>query len=274
MPGPVQRTRQIVEHALEDDIMGEAAKVSFYFFLALFPLILVIFALTGLIGGDAAFEWVMSELYRLAPAETVEFLGPFVESVTSEQRPDLVSVGLLLTLWAASNIFVGLAAGLNAMYNVREGRGYLRLRAVALGMLLAAVFTLLGGTLLVLFGPDVARFLGLGVVWGYLRWPLVYLLVVVQLWMIYYFLPNRDQHGVKRETFVGALVGALLWLGATALFQLYVANFGTFDATYGVLGGVIVLQLWMYISAATILLGGEVAANLEDAPRGRHRAPR
>jgi membrane protein len=272
MPRPVQRVRQIVERAIEDDIMGEAAKVSFYFFLALFPLILVIFAVTGLVGGDAAFAWVMAELYRVAPAETAEFLGQFIAQITSAQRPGLASFGLVLTLWAASNIFVGLAAGLNAMYNVREARSYVRLRAVALGMLFAAVVTLLGGTMLILLGPQLVRAFGLGFVWEYLRWPLVLLLVVVQLWMMYYVLPNRDQRRVKRETLVGAVVGAVLWLASTALFQLYVANFGNFEATYGVLGGVIVLLLWMYVSAAAILFGGEVAAHLEGAPR-RGRAP-
>jgi membrane protein len=270
----VERGREIVTAAIDDNIMGEAAKVSFYFFLALFPLIMVVFTLTGLIGGDRIFAWAMTELERAAPEDAAVYLEQFIRQITHAQRPGLFSIGLLLTLWASSNIFVGLADGLNSMYNIRERRSFIRMRLIALGQLIASIVTLFGSAFLILLGPQIVQYLGLGFTWQILRWPLVFLLVVVQLWMIYFVLPNRDQRGAKQETLIGAVVGAVLWLIATALFQLYVANFGAYEETYGVIGGIIVLMLWMYITAMMILFGGEVAAHLEDDSSARNRGGR
>lgn len=267
MPAFVQTAKRLVRQAVEDNITGEAAKVAYYAFLSLFPLILTVFALTGLLGGDAAFRWIMEQLRAALPPETAEYLGVFVQQVTGQPRPGLLSFGVLGLLWAASGIFAALADGLNAMYNVRETRGFVRKRLLALGMLFVGSVLLIVAAASLVAGPELIELLGLGFAWNLLRWPLSFVPVVLLLWLLYYVLPARDQSGCHRETFVGALLGTLLWLGVSALFRLYVTNFSSYAATYGAVGAVMVLLLWLNLTALAILSGGEVAAVLEQRER-------
>jgi membrane protein len=260
--------RRIAQGALEHNITGEAAKAAFYFFLALFPMILLIFALTGLFGGDAAFRWIMGFLQGHLPAEGEAWVAGFVRQVTQDGRPDMFSVGLLLAVWAGSNFFAALGDGLNRMWGVREPGPWWRRRIKAIGMLLAGSVLLVGGTLLILLGPAVVAWLGLSPVAALVRWPLVFVLIVAQLYLLYYVMPDRDQSNSKRELLVGALAGAVLWLLAIGLFQLYISRIAEPENLYGIVGSVIVLLLWLFLSAITILLGGEIAEVLEERRRG------
>lgn len=274
MANAIELVRRTFTEARADNITGEAAKVAFYLFLSLFPLILVLFSLTGLVGGDAAFTLIMERIEAAVPPETAQYLERFVRQVTEQRRPAVLSVGLLLTLWAASGGFAAFGDGLNTMYGIAETRSWWKKRAIALGVLLASVVLLLGGALLILAGPEAIGALGLSTVWDVLRWPLAFALIVALLWLIYLTLPNRDQSGVKTETLIGAVVGAALWLLATAGFRFYVANFGSYGETYGFVGAVIVLMLWLYLTAVATLLGGEVASVLERRERAGRPALR
>lgn len=259
--------RQLVREAMADRITGEAAKAAYYFFLSFFPMILALFAFTGIFGGDAAFEWTMARLRTVLPGDSADYLQGFVDEITGESRPGMLSFGILLTLWSASHMFAILTEGLNAMYDLVENRPWWKRRLVALAALAAALVLLSGGSVVLLAGPELIEALRLGPVWHVLRWPLAFVCLAALMWLVYFLLPARDQRGSARPTAVGALVGAALWVLATVGFRLYVANFGTFSATYGFIGGIIVLLLWLYLTALAILFGGEVAATLEQ--RGR-----
>lgn len=266
--------KRVFTEAREDNITGEGAKVAYYLFLSLFPLILVVFSLTGILGGDAAFQWIMARIQAAAPPAMADYLAGFVRQITGQSRPDILSLGLLLTLWAASGGFAAFADGLNTMYDLRETRSWWKKRLTALGLLLASVVLLIGGTAAILAGPTIVRAVGLPALWNALRWPIAFALLVALLWMIYLLLPNRDQSGAKGKTLVGAVIGAGLWLIATAGFRYYIANFSSYSETYGFVGGVIVLMLWLYLTAVVTLLGGEVAAVLERPARGGRRKAR
>ncbi|MGH7475223.1 MAG: YihY/virulence factor BrkB family protein [Longimicrobiales bacterium] len=255
--------RQAARGAREDGITGEAAKVAFYFFLSFFPIILALLAFTGLFGGDAAFVWIMDQIAAAVPPETEDFLARFVAEIAYESRPDVLSVGLVLTLWTASNVFAALADGLNTMYDIDETRPWLRKRGLALLIFAAAVILLLGGATAIVAGPEIASALRLAPVWTVMRWPAIFGGLVALHWLVYYFLPNRDQDGVKFDVFLGALAGSTVLILGTALFRIYVANFGSYSDTYGFVGAIIVLLLWLYLAALAILFGGEVAAVLE-----------
>ncbi|HEX7120446.1 MAG TPA: YihY/virulence factor BrkB family protein [Longimicrobiales bacterium] len=266
--------KQTAREAIGDNLTGEAAKVAYYFFLSLFPLILVLFALTGLLGGDAAFRWIMGRLETALPADTATYLERFVRQVTDQPRPGVLSIGILLTLWSASNVFTAFADGLNTMYDVEETRSWWKKRLVAIALLVATAVLIVGSATAILAGGAIGRALGVGALWNALVLPIAFVLLTLGLWLIYYFLPAVESRRRKGRILVGAIFGALVWIGATYLFRLYVANFGSYGETYGFVGAVIVLLLWLYLSALAVLLGGEVAAVLESRARPAGRAER
>ncbi len=262
----------IFREAVKDNITGESAKAAYYFFLSIFPLILAVFAFTGLVGGDDAFGWIMGRIQAAAPQETSRFLTRYVRQVTNGARPGLLSLGIVLTLWSGSNVFSALTDGLNTMYDLRESRSWWRKKALAIAVTVGASILLALGATAIVAGPELIHRLGIGLAGEVIRWPLAFLLIVAMMWIVYYFLPDREQNEVKAETLIGAMTGALLWLAATVLFRLYVTHFGSYAETYGFVGAIIVLMLWMYLTALCILFGGEVAAVLEGRRSPRREA--
>lgn len=265
--------KRIFEESIEDNITGESAKVAYYLFLSLFPLIIVLFALTGIFGGERAFRWIMGQIEGQVPGSTADFLAGVVREITSRPEAGALGIGILLTLWSASGGIAALADGLNTMYDVEESRSWVKKHLIALALLVGAAVLLVGGAVAVIAGPDIVRSLGLGAVANVLRWPMAFLLVFALFWLVYNFLPNRDQSGSRLEVLIGALVGTLVWLAATAGFRFYISNFGSYNEVYGSVGAVIVLMLWLYLTALSILFGGEVASVIEGT-RKRHPSTR
>jgi membrane protein len=264
----LERTKRIVSGAMEDNITGEAAKAAYYFFLSLFPMILAGFAFTGFLGGSAAFDTIMGWLQDVMPAAATEYLGEFVREITDERRPAALSLGIVLAVWSASNFFAAIGDGLDAMFNVSENAKWWRKRLKAILLMIVGGALLWGGAILIIAGPQLARGLGFGPWAHWLAWPIVFALLVTLLWVIYYVMPAHDQRNIRHELLIGAVTGTAVWMLATALFRLYVSNFANFGRAYGFIGGIIVLLLWLYITALSILLGGEVADALSTEARG------
>lgn len=259
--------KQIVSQAMDDNITGEAAKATYYLFFSIFPLIIAAIALAGLVGGEAAFGWMMERVETLAPGQGGEALLGFVAETMRQRRPDLLSLGVLMTVWAASNFFAALGEGLDSVWDVEERPSFLKRRGKALLMLLVGGALLAAGAGVILFGPLIVDWFGLGAVVSLLRWPVGFLLIAGLMWLMYYILPNRDQSEARRELAYGAVAGTALWLLATAGFSYYTSNFGDYDATYGAFGAVMVLMLWLFLTALAVLFGGEVANVLEERRR-------
>lgn len=259
--------RELIEHSTLDRVGAEAARAAFYLFLSLFPFILALFAVTSWFGGELVFGWIMSQLTAALPGQASTAVEDFVREITRSPSAGLVSVGLLLTIWSASNAFAALSDGLNAAYRVQRQHRWWKKRALSFGLLAVMSGAAIGSALVVLAGPEIAATLGVPSFESFLRWPLTYLLAVALSWLIYLLLPNHDQSREKRRILVGAVAGTSLWVLGTMGFRVYVANFDRFHIVYGFLGGVVMLQLWCYLTAFSILVGGEVAAILE-----RHRA--
>jgi len=246
-----------------DDVANQAAKVAYFFFMSLPPLLMATFGLAGIFGGDDTAAWLTANLQRNLPAEAGVLVNGFVTEVVHKEHPGLLSIGLLLSLWAGANVFMALEDTLNAAYGVKCARGFVKRRLVALAALLAVGLLFLAGSAALLAGPAIAKALGLGIAWSILQWPVGLALVVGAFWTVYYLLPNRNQRGCKAVLLKSSLVAAGLWLLATLGFRLYAANFGSYGKTYGVLGGMIVLLLWMDYTSLVILLGGEVSSEME-----------
>ncbi|MDX1623947.1 MAG: YihY/virulence factor BrkB family protein [Gemmatimonadota bacterium] len=264
---------QILLEARDDNLTGESAKVAYYFFLSIWPLFLGLFAFTGIWGGEPAFEWIMGWIQALLPDEPTRFLEQFVRRITRESRPDMLSVGIILTFWSGSNIFAALTDGLNTMYDIEEGRSWWRKRALAIVLLVCASFLLTAGAASILAGAEIVEGLGLSRYYNLLRWPVAFLFLTALLWLVYYYLPDRDQGMSTKYVTIGALVGSGLWVLATTGFRLYVAHLGSYSQTYGFVGSILVMLIWLYLSALTILFGGEVAVSLEQGLHEGRDAP-
>ncbi|MBR9989017.1 MAG: YihY/virulence factor BrkB family protein [Gemmatimonadetes bacterium] len=257
-----ERTKNVVTGAMEYNITGEAAKAAYYFFLSLFPMILAGFAFTGYLGGGAAFETIMGWLQGILPPAATEYLEDFVREITDSRQPAALSLGILLALWSGSNFFAALGDGLDAMFDVRDNATWWKKRLKAIGLMIVGGILLWGGAILIIAGPQLAGALGLGPYASWVAWPIVFALLVALLWTIYYVMPAHDQRNIRKELLIGAVAGTAVWLLGTVLFRVYVSNIANFGRTYGFIGGIIVLLLWLYITALAILLGGEVADSL------------
>ena len=255
--------QEVAHRCSRDRITTEAASIAFYFFLSFFPLILSLFALTGLIGREAAFDWIMNELLVALPQEASEWIGEFVRQVTSSRSASALSIGLVLSFWTASNIFAVLADGLNKAYQAKRRHQWWKRRALALGLLLVLAVAMIVLAVSVLAGPAIAKLLQVENPFGSLTWPLTLLLAVSMMWLTYYWLPNHDQSRSKRWILLGALVGTSMWVAATLLFRLFLSYTPRFSAIYGLVGGIAAFLIWLFLTALCILVGGEVAAAME-----------
>jgi membrane protein len=260
--------RSVVRRFQENDVLDLAAGIAYFAFLSLPPAIIVLFALTGFFGGDQVAGWVTGHLSEILPEEAAVLIDGFVESVVYSQAPGALSIGLLLALWAGSNVIMSIMRATNLAYGIEERRGFVRQRALAIGIMILFVLLFLSASAALLAGPQIGRALDpfgvVGALWGYVHLIFAFLVIVLAFWIAYYTLPARTQRGSGRQTLIGAAVAAALWLIATLGFRFYVGNFGSYDETYGALGAIIVLLIWLYLTGVVILLGAIFAAELEE----------
>lgn len=255
---------------LDDRVPTLAAQTAYYFFFSLFPLLLFLTPLVGLVADERAImRFVETQLATMVGAQAFVPIRAAIESaVFAEGAPGIMSMGALLAAWSGSNIFGALMTALNTAYDVSEERPWWKKQLVRLAMFLVAALTLLVATVVMLGGEDVAHWLAthLGMrgtgqrVWSVVQFPLAFAFIVALAFMVFYFLPNVRQDW--RKVLVAALVTTVLWLLATLLFRVYVQNFASFNRTYGTIGGIIALLTWMYYSMFVVLSGGELASEL------------
>ncbi len=270
--GRFQELAADLRERLENHRIGaESARVAYYVFLSLFPFLLAIFALTGYLGREALFNWIMYELVAALPPQAALALEDSVRQITDVRRPGTLALALVVTFWAASNALTALADGLNAAFRVKLRRRWWQKKALGVAVVAIAGVAVLLGALAVLAGPEIGARIGQRQLGSMLRWPVAGGLVVGMTWLCYYLLPNRKQGAVKLHLLGGAAAATAMWVVCTLLFRLYLSSFGRLDVVYGVLGGVVALLIWLYLAAMSILFGGEVAAGLARFARGRRR---
>jgi membrane protein len=250
-----------------NDLPNEAAKVAYYFFMSLPPALMAAFGLTGIFGGPKTGQWLSQKLSSSMPGEASGLVTGFVHDVVEKNAPGPLTIGLLLALWSATAVMMALEDSINDVYEITCDRGFVKRRLVALGTLVACAVLFVAGSAALLAGPKIADAMGLGsfgeTVWGIVQWPLSFLLIVGAFFIIYYVLPNRDQSCCKGELFKSAAVAGAGWILATLAFRLYVSHFGSYSKTYGALGGIIVLLLWLYLTSLVILVGAELSSEME-----------
>ena len=252
---------------MADDCMGLSQQIAYSSLLALFP------ALAGVIGFLAVFglfDNVLHVLSGVAPRGVIKFVGTVRGDSHGSAKAAALAIGLLGAIWAASGAMGSVIKAVNRAYDRQETRPFWKVRAIAIVLVvstglataLVLVLIVLGGDL----GKVVGRQPGVGsafdVLWGILRWPVAFAAVLLFFALVYYFAPNQEQRNWKWIT-PGSLVGSLLWLGLSALFQLYVTYAGHYSKTYGTLATGVILLLWLNYSAFALLFGAELNSELD-----------
>jgi membrane protein len=269
--GALKRT---LKEFKQDNLTDWAAALTYYGVLSIFPLLLVLVSILGLVGQSAT-QPLIDNVGKVAPGPAKDIFTSAIQNLQQSKGAAgiLFIVGLAGALWSASGYIAAFMRAANAIWDVEEGRPFwktipLRVILTLFTVILLAVIALA----VVLTGPlaeQVGNIVGLGsaavTVWDIAKWPVMILIVSFIFAVLYWAAPNV-RHPKFQWVSPGGLVAVLLWIVASAAFAFYVANFGSYNKTYGALGGVITFLVWLWISNIAFLLGGEFNAELE---RGR-----
>jgi len=261
----------------EDNLTDLAAALTYYGVLAIFPMLIVLVSILGLIGHSAT-QPLIENLGKLAPGPAKEIFTSAIKNIQSRKGTAgiLLIVALAGALWSASGYIAAFMRASNIVWDVREGRPIWKTIPVRLSVTLVTVVLLTGSAVAVVLtgglAKDVGNVIGVGAstvtIWDIAKWPVLVLLVSLMLSILYYASPNVRQPGFRWAT-PGSIFAVLLWAIASAAFAFYVASFASYNKTYGALGGIIVFLVWLWITNTVILLGAELDAEIA---RGRQIA--
>ena len=268
-----QTVKRILAEFSEDNLTDRAAALTYYGVLSIFPALLAMVALVGLVGDPHTITkdltTVVSSIGPASAAKT--FKGP-IQGITKSSGTAgiLVIVGILSALWTASGYVGAFMRASNVIYEVEEGRSFIKLRPLQmLVTLIIVVLLALVVIAVVLTGPIASKIgsaigvsSGAVTVWNIAKWPVLLLVLTFIVGLLYYSAPNARLRGLM-SIVPGAALAIVIWLLASAGFAFYVANFGSYNKTYGTFGAIISLLVWMWISNVAILLGAEINAERE-----------
>jgi len=267
-----QRIQRIIRQTNDHGVFGRAAQLSYYFLLALFPLLLVLINVLGFMAqrGTEFRSKLLTYLAAVMPSSAVALVQTTLDEISNASGGGKISLGLLATLWAASNGMGAISQTLNRSYNIRETRPWWRVRLISVLLTMALSVIIIAALAVVLYGGTIGEALGarygfgglFSAAWTVFQWPIALIFVLATFNLIYNFAPNLKNQQRKWIT-PGAFVAVALWLVISFGFRLYLRYFDSYSVTYGSLGAVIVLMLWFYLTGVVILIGGEVNSEAE-----------
>ena len=263
--------KRAVREFREDNLTDWAAALTYYAILSIFPAILALISVLGLMG-DSATQTLLDNMRQIAPGPAQEIFSDAITNLQSNQGAAglLFVVGLALALWSASGYVAGFMRASNDIWDVEEGRPIWKTLPTRLLTTLVLLVMLAAVTIAVTFTGPLAEQAGklIGVessavaVWDIAKWPLILVVVMAMFAILYWAAPNV-KHPKFRWVSPGGVAGVIIWILASVAFALYVANFASYNKTYGALGGVIVFLVWLWITNIAVLLGAELDAELE-----------
>src|SRR3954454_17682778 len=266
--GVLKRT---VSEFRDDNLTDWAAALTYYAVLSIFPALIVLVSILGL-AGDSATNTVLDNINELGPGPAQDIVSGAIKQIASSQGAAGVAfvLGLLAALWSASGYVGAFSRASNVIYETEEGRPFWKLRPLQVAMtLLLLLLVAISAIAVVISGPlasEVGKIFGVEgtaiTIFNIAKWPIILLVVITMLAILYYGAPNFRHPGFRWIT-PGGVLAVLLWIAASAGFAFYVANFGSYNATYGSLAGVIVFLVWLWISNVAVLLGAEMNAEIE-----------
>jgi membrane protein len=262
-------SKRVAKGVYNDNAIGQAAQLAYYFLFALFPFLLFLVTLLGFL--PLAMDEIMGLLASVMPGDVISLVQENVRTLVIQQRGGLLSFGILTALWTSSSAVAAIMDNLNHAYGVQEGRPIWKVWGIALLLVLGLSSLLMVSVVLLIFGPQIGGLLayriGLGaefeIIWNIARWPIIIAFLIVAMANIYYFAPDVEQNW--RWITPGSIFAILAWIGVSLGFSVYVSQFGSYNKVYGSIGTFIVLMTWMYLMGFVILVGGEINAAIEHA---------
>jgi membrane protein len=266
--------RQLVQSFGRNQPFDLAAQLAYFAILSLFPFAMFVLTLVGYIPLHGLDAQILGSIYSVMPLDVAKLCEATLKEIIGKQRGWLLVSTLLFALWTASGGASGLITALNRAYDVSETRAAWKVKLRALAVTLGGVVAIIVATAAMLVGPEIVRaiwdFVGFGGafdrLWSILRWPVATLAMMTMVACMYYFLPNVRQKW--RFITPGSTVAVLAWILASLGFRVYVSHFTSYAKTYGALGTVVVLLVWLYLSGLMIILGGEINAILDRVHKG------
>lgn len=264
----MRNLKPLIKKIIQNDVAGMAAQLAYFFLLSLFPML--IFMVTLLPYTPLTQQDIFNVIKDYAPQETFAMIQKTLNEVMASRSGGLLSIGIIGTLWSASNGMNALMKSLNKAYDVTEKRSFIVARSLAIVLTIAMIFVFMIALLLPVFGKQIGlfifSFLGLSEVflkvWAVIRWVLTPVILFVVFLAVYYMAPSLK---IKCTTAVpGAIFASVGWIVVSLGFSFYVSYFGNYSSTYGNIGGIIILMLWFYISALIIMVGGEINSVMGD----------
>ena len=277
--------KRVFKEVGEDDLSGAAGELAYRFFLALFPFFIFLAALGGFVADLLNVRNPTNEVMELLgdslPSDAASVLRGELESVVNSPSATLLSLGIVAAIWSASSGVSTIVKGMNRIYEVKETRPLWRRYAMNVGLTVLGGLFVLGSIILLLVGQvagtEVAAELGLAdetaAAVSLARWPIIVLMLIIATAFLYWAAPNVRLP--FRWITPGAVIFIIGWLVGSFLFGLYVSNFGSYNATYGTLGGIVVLLIWLYLTSFLLMLGAEINAVLaqEEIPEKLPQTP-
>ncbi|MBD9414169.1 YihY/virulence factor BrkB family protein [Pseudomonas sp. PDM16] len=260
--------RGTVTDFIGDELPIYASALAFQLFFSLFPFLLFLIALIGVLDAQPIFDWLHQQAELVLPQEALGLVDPVIAQLQTQQA-GLFSIGILLALWTASSAVRSTMAAMNRAYGVEDGRPAWKLVPLSLLYTIGIAVALLLAAALMVVGPQAMDWLAaqvglqetVVVLWAWLRWPLAVLMLILVVAAVYYLAPDVEQE--FRFITPGSILAVIVWIAASLGFGYYAQNFANYNATYGSIGAIIIFLLYLYISSAVLLFGAELNAVIE-----------
>lgn len=268
--------KELLQRIKDVDVPGLGAQLAFFFLLSIFPLLIFLVTLVPYL--SLSQEQIFSYMQEVVPGEVYVLIESTLQEILTNQNTGLLSFGILATIWSASLGMDSLIKSLNISYKVTENRPLLIARGMSILMTILLILILIIALALPVFGEQLGllifSFLGLEegflALWSSIRFTIPTIITFVACAIIYWLAPNVKMNILS--VLGGAAFAAIGWLLTSYLFSIYISNFGNFSATYGSIGGVIILMLWLYISAMLLIIGGQINAVMKERQHFKKKA--
>lgn len=271
-------SKKLIKEIKEDRVTGLAAEQAYYYLLALFPLLILLLSILPYLNIDT--QTALDTLKTFMPSETMEVIEENIIKILSERNGGLLTFGILGTIWSASNGMNAFIHSMNIAYDVEETRNFIKARLISILLTLGLVFAFIVMLVLPVFGKVLMNLIeqvvslpeGTQSLFNVLRWVIAVAVIAFVLAFLYRYAPNKTFPFL--HVIPGAVTATILWIAISIGFSFYVSNFANYSSTYGSLGGVIILMLWLYLSGLILVIGGEINALIHSQKSVPHKKSR
>ncbi len=272
--GPIGIATRSVENYIRHDMMTYASSLAYTLLFALFPFLIFLMALVSFLNVPEFFDWLLEQAERALPDAVYDTFAMILDQVRQPQG-GLLSIGVIIAIWTASSGFRAIIKAMNVAYGVKETRPMWATFPLSIAYTIALGVLMVVSGALALLSPDRFEWLAAHIdisdtvvtVWGWLRFPVLVLILILVAAIVYHVTPNIKQP--FRFLSPGAIFAVLVWIVGSQVFSIYIENFGNYSATYGSLAGAIIFLSYIFLSCSVLLLGGEINAEVARARKAK-----